>query len=292
MTASEVLKPFIESLNLGKVRIGPSQRFIFFCGGRLSDPPTRPASVRDYLRRRISGRAQIANASFVFAESATKLFRDSGYSDLIQFEADIAQISDLVLLVAESAGSLTELGAFAMDGRAPRLLVFIRDDYYQAESFIRLGPLRFIHARYDDAVSYYPWRSYNDGSLKVTTISSYIRDIKRDIIAKLDSLPKAEELNIGQPRHIMILIFWCLYVLRGATLNELVECLSLFQINRDEVDVRKYLYCMTVAGWVGETQYGHTVWPAPGLDDTQLGESSLPLELHRAQIPDRRVPSL
>jgi len=33
-------------------------------------------------------------------------------------------------------------------------------------------------------------------------------------------------------------------------------------------------------------------WPAPGLDDTQLGESSLPLELHRAQIPDRRVPSL
>jgi hypothetical protein len=33
-------------------------------------------------------------------------------------------------------------------------------------------------------------------------------------------------------------------------------------------------------------------WPAPDLDDTQLGESSLSLELHRAQIPDRRVPSL
>jgi CRP/FNR family transcriptional regulator, cyclic AMP receptor protein len=33
-------------------------------------------------------------------------------------------------------------------------------------------------------------------------------------------------------------------------------------------------------------------WPAPGLDDTQLGESRLPLELHRAQISDRRVPSL
>ena len=32
-----------------------------------------------------------------------------------------------------------------------------------------------------------------------------------------------------------------------------------------------------------------TIWPAPGLDDTQLGKSSLPLELHRAQITDRRV---
>src|SRR5215472_8444256 len=30
-------------------------------------------------------------------------------------------------------------------------------------------------------------------------------------------------------------------------------------------------------------------WPAPGLDDTQLSKSGLPLELHRAQITDRRV---
>jgi hypothetical protein len=32
-------------------------------------------------------------------------------------------------------------------------------------------------------------------------------------------------------------------------------------------------------------------WPAPGLDDTQVSKSSLPLELHRAQISDRRVPA-
>jgi hypothetical protein len=31
------------------------------------------------------------------------------------------------------------------------------------------------------------------------------------------------------------------------------------------------------------------MWPAPGLDDTQLSKSSLPLELHGAQITDRRV---
>src|SRR5712691_8966182 len=114
-------------MNLGKVRVGPSQRFIFFCGGKLSDPSARPASLRDYLRRRIAGGAKILNTNFVFAESATDLFRDSGYSDLIQFEADIAQISEIVLLIGESAGSLTELGAFAMHDRiAPRLQVFIR----------------------------------------------------------------------------------------------------------------------------------------------------------------------
>jgi hypothetical protein len=33
----------------------------------------------------------------------------------------------------------------------------------------------------------------------------------------------------------------------------------------------------------------NTNWPAPGLDDTQLSKSGLPLELHRAQITDRRM---
>src|SRR5262249_55712533 len=33
----------------------------------------------------------------------------------------------------------------------------------------------------------------------------------------------------------------------------------------------------------------YSTWPAPGLDDTQLSKSGLPLELHRAQITDRRV---
>ena len=32
-------------------------------------------------------------------------------------------------------------------------------------------------------------------------------------------------------------------------------------------------------------------WPAPGFVDTRLSESSLLLELHRAQISNRRVPS-
>ena len=254
MSASAILRPHIDSLNLAKVRLQPPQRFIFFCGGKLSNPPARPASLRGYLQRRIE---KLKNTKFVYAESATALFRDSGYDDLIQFEADIAQISEIVLLVAESAGSLTELGAFAMHvGIAPRLQVFIRDDYYGAESFIRHGPIRLL----GNAVSYYPWRTYQDGRLKISSISSHVRDIKRDIATKLASLNQSEIFDATQLRHIMILIFWCIYELRGATAQELSECLSLFGIQRGTDDVKKYLYCMQVAGWIGETQYQRTVW--------------------------------
>jgi hypothetical protein len=260
VSVTEIIKPFVDAMNLGKVRIGPSQRFIFFCGGRLSEPPARPASLRDYLRRRIAGTAKIPNVNFVFAESATGLFRDSGYSDLIQFEADIAQISEIVLLIAESAGSLTELGAFAMhEWIAPRLHVLIQMEYYHAESFIRQGPLRLMLDRHN-AVSFYPWKTRSDGSLKITSISSHIRNIKKDITTRLKRIPKTEEFDRTLPRHVMIAIFWCIYILRGATIKEITEILPLLNVVRTEAEIRKYLYCMRVAGWVEETQYGHTVW--------------------------------
>jgi hypothetical protein len=69
-----------------------------------------------------------------------------------------------------------------------------------------------------------------------------------------------------------------------------------------KIDVRNFFYSIArnrvarafaAKGLRGAPTYAKwSTWPAPGLDDTQLGESSLPLELHRAQIPDRRVPSL
>jgi hypothetical protein len=182
VSAPEILEPLVNALDLSKVRLRPPERFIFFCGGKISDPPARPTSLREYLRRRIK---RIGDTKLVYAESATQLFRDSGYGDLIQFEADIAQISEIVLLIAESSGSLTELGAFSLHEKiAGRLQVFVSDEYYKAESFIRRGPIR----RLDKAVSYYPWRTYKDSRLKITSIRSHIRDIRSDISKRLRAL--------------------------------------------------------------------------------------------------------
>src|SRR2546422_11643350 len=44
-----------------------------------------------------------------------------------------------------------------------------------------------------------------------------------------------------------------------------------------------------IHSWWGKRPLRAPGWPAPGLDDTQLSKSGLPLELHRAQIADRRV---
>jgi hypothetical protein len=104
------LRVLYDDLNLDGVRVFRPSKFMFLCGGYISkDEDAKPINLRDYLFRvrQISNRYNV-----VLAEKATQLFRDSEYDDLISFEEDIARIASVVLVIAESPGSLAELGAF------------------------------------------------------------------------------------------------------------------------------------------------------------------------------------
>jgi hypothetical protein len=106
------IQSFYGDLLLEKLRIVRPSKFMFLCGGAIVKTPTnaRPENLRDFLCRvRPPGLAHPT----VLAEDAIQLFRDSDYDDLISFEEDVARIAAIVLVIAESAGSLAELGAFA-----------------------------------------------------------------------------------------------------------------------------------------------------------------------------------
>jgi hypothetical protein len=204
VTIAEVLAPFIGALDITRLRLGPPRRFIFFCGGKIDRASSTPLSLRDYIGRQIT----IKDANFVYAESATQLYRDTKYRDLIAFEEDIAQISDIVFLIGESAGSLAELGAFSMnDAIAPRLKVIVQDKYYAHESFIRNGPIRHLEEMRDDSVSSYPWRIRSaDNSLIKSSASPHIASIKQELEERLAKVA-AKETFSATKRFIMISIF-------------------------------------------------------------------------------------
>jgi hypothetical protein len=105
------LRALYDDLKLDGVRVFRPSKFMFLCGGYISnDKEAKAKNLRDYLFRV----RQIADKyNIVLAEKATQLFRDSEYDDLISFEEDIARIAAVVLVIAESPGSLAELGAFA-----------------------------------------------------------------------------------------------------------------------------------------------------------------------------------
>jgi hypothetical protein len=64
----------------------------------------------------------------------------------------------------------------------------------------------------------------------------------------------------------MILIFWVVQRLRGAILKEIADSLLHFGVSESPETIRKYLYCMLVAEWIGEKKYGHPIYYYPRID--------------------------
>jgi len=102
----------LADLDLLSTRFARPSPFIFFCGGSMNGNHHVAYSLRHYLLdHRKLGRH--LHAQVILAEKANQLYRDTSYPDLISFEEDIARISSLVLIIAESPGSVAELGVFA-----------------------------------------------------------------------------------------------------------------------------------------------------------------------------------
>jgi hypothetical protein len=116
---------------------------LFVCGGPVAG---------DSMRAEFIKWAKIALPDFkvLLAEDAFKeaLFHDPPkFINLAVFEKLIAEISDVILIFPESAGSLAEVGYFsAIEGVRNKILV-VNDRRYEAEdSFVTLGPVSAINA--------------------------------------------------------------------------------------------------------------------------------------------------
>jgi hypothetical protein len=131
------------------LRLHAPSSIVFLCGGVIDSDAATPLGLRDAFLRVTR---TIPNAyKIILAERAQPLTAEAGYNDLLSFESDIAQVVSLILLFAESAGSLAELGAFAaLQTVAPKLLVVLGDYYYNKSSFIRNGPIRFLETKHGE----------------------------------------------------------------------------------------------------------------------------------------------
>ncbi|WP_204281408.1 retron St85 family effector protein, partial [Moraxella catarrhalis] len=114
------------------------------------------------------------------------------YSDLITFEEDIARIAAVVLVIAESAGSLAELGAFtANDTIRQALRVVIPDHHETAESFVRYGPIERLKNERRENLGVYPWKEHANGRLNVSSVKPHYKEIVTFINQHLDSIAKS-----------------------------------------------------------------------------------------------------
>ncbi len=233
------------------------RRPIFLCGGliRTDDKASSP-SLRDYLIRLRKIEPRLAD-KVVLAERANQLFLKTTYQSLIRFEEDIAMLSGLVVLIAESPGSLAELGSFeASKTIRRRLRVLIQDRFEDDESFIRNGPILQLMADNDDSVAFLPWKVNNAGSIIKTSISADIDDIVSYINDEYNTSPKSQRLGITAVRKRQFFyLYWIVHLCGGRSPTAIYEIFRSIYPDAKDADLRNMLFCLELLGWIGRVRY-------------------------------------
>ena len=217
-----------------------------------------PVSVRGALVERIHSASSSLASAVTLAEDIKDWLHDAIYKDLLVFETDIAQISSLVVIVLESAGALTELGLFVRNKHLKnKVLEFISEHHYQKDSFVTMGPLRYLERSNSACISSYPWSKsgkYMDMSGEFKgTLDSMISDVE-NLLADQDKSVAFDEGNEG---HVSFFIFELLLTFRALKFGEIIDYLSCVGLPSSKELVKRLLFLLKKFGLVGEKRRGN-----------------------------------
>jgi hypothetical protein len=232
----------LSNIDSAKSRVELSDTpIVLLCGGSVAplkvnpdddDPPI--ASLRDAISR--------TNTAYeIFRpEEITSWQADGVFKNLMTFEADLASICSLVVIVLESPGSLAELGAFSqLPDLSKKIIVIRSSDFQDDTSFINLGILRYIAESHESSIKSYPWNILNPQSITEEMIDDVISDIKFE----LSELKKSEVFKPCQSSHIVVLICEIINYFTALKEHEIFEYLTIVgtKINKDELRCKLFL---------------------------------------------------
>ncbi|PDT06371.1 hypothetical protein CO666_01800 [Rhizobium chutanense] len=197
------------------------------------------------------------------AEDITRLgFFSDAYEDILEFETDLAEISEIILLFCESEGSLAELGAFSViEEIASRMLVIVRDKHWSGEgasSFVRLGPLRYLERKHGQSSVFV----IDDRDIGVAGSAAGIRiDVLRDqlqspLASRLATIRNPTTFSSTRPGHIIKLIVGMVQEYGALTIDEIDELLLKLDVYVPSLKLKGYLLCAEAANWVVKKRKG------------------------------------
>jgi hypothetical protein len=144
---------------------------VFLCGG--ADRTLRN-ELAGYLRSRHKDDLEVFYAEDVWS----RVNNTDSERNALELEHRLAEVADLIIIVLESAGAIAELGAFAADPPLRKKLLPIMDKKYaRDDSFINMGPIRWV-----DAESHYKpsiVTSYSPISLCASDLDDRLRHLPR-----------------------------------------------------------------------------------------------------------------
>lgn len=250
------------------IRVHAPSPVLFVCGGPYDITSDLPRSLRDaFLKGTNSG--SLSRYTILIAEELNEAFYPrASYSDILKLEADMAQISASIILFLESYGSAAELGAFAMVKEVSQRLLVVTDDYYyNKNSFISLGPLRYLQREHGEPAVYVLNRkdigisSLNDVS-KID-INLFCRELNSAITNRVKTLKDHSSFDSTRPGHVIRLIVGLIQHYGALTLDEIDTFLYVLNAPHPPKRIEELLLCAIFAEWLSSEKRGlHTYFTA------------------------------
>ncbi|MEP3225718.1 MAG: retron St85 family effector protein [Parasphingorhabdus sp.] len=239
---------FFEKVKLENSNVLYPQDIVFLCGGSYAKKGSY-LSFRDFIYRNKAD--VLVGRKVILAEDAAKKFDAKIYDDLLQFEAHIASISRLVLLVSEGPGAIAELGAFSQISEIqPKLLVYLNSDHYRENSFIKDGPIRYLERHNEQSVWEFDWDINDDGSVEFQHESELQNAIRQSIVLFKTYQPRTEKFDAKRVGHLILLTAGIVSALSCCKIREIMTAFEILSIPIREKEVRKYIFCLELFGWV------------------------------------------
>lgn len=256
MSFEDALIEELSAFDTSKFTVSFSPPKIFVCGGKTNGSNLIPQSLRERVINHFDDTDDDMYKACVRAEDFKDYFKEGAYSDLLEFETDIANIATLIIICLESAGSLVELGMFCNNQTLKhRLLVIAPQEEVEAkDSFIYLGPLESLKKNDSSSVLVYPAPS--------VTVEKYdhIDLIANDIKSKLKKINKSETFKPSNTAHIAFLIHDIVLLAHPIKLTEIELALCALDIDLKEKTITRLLYLLDKIGLIKNTSYSNVTY--------------------------------
>lgn len=201
---------------------------LFLCGAAsIKDK----ISYRDSLRKKLETNHKL---SILYPEDMFMELLNRKKYDLLTLEKFLANNSDLIVIVCESPGSFTELGAFVNNNDTlGKVVVLLQTKYKNAKSFIRQGPVEYVRKKNKNNVIYFN----NNVDEAAEKVQKYIK-ARFGYLYRKGGKGVFKDLNlISGQYHFIILI---LYFYQKISVKELIQeikryCLT--KCSKEECDI-------------------------------------------------------
>lgn len=173
---------------------------LFLCGAASTKGKN---SYRDSLRRKLEKNVSL---SILYPEDMFMELLNRKKYDLLTLEKFLADNSDLIVIVCESPGSFTELGAFVNNSDTlEKVVVLLQTKYKNAKSFIRQGPVEYVRKKNKNNVIYFN----NNVDEATEKIQKYIR-VRFGSVSRKSGKVVFKDLNLisGQYYFIVLLLYF------------------------------------------------------------------------------------